>query len=143
MSALIDNKIFCVHGGLSPAISTLDQIRTIDRKQEVAHEGAMCDLLWADPEDIVGGWGLSPRGAAGNGRCGNIAAILELDENLEKKFRVFEAAPLESRGAPVKKPPPDFFLWIEENSSIRASVMELQRAEAWMSLLHLCVGEEG
>jgi diadenosine tetraphosphatase ApaH/serine/threonine PP2A family protein phosphatase len=38
------------------------QIRTIDRKQEVPHDGAMCDLLWSDPEDIEG-WGLSPRGA--------------------------------------------------------------------------------
>ena len=27
------------------------------------HDGAMCDLLWSDPEDIVDGWGLSPRGA--------------------------------------------------------------------------------
>ncbi|KAJ6417054.1 hypothetical protein OIU84_002864 [Salix udensis] len=63
LSALIENKVFSVHGGLSPAISTLDQIRTIDRKQEVPHDGAMCDLLWSDPEDIVDGWGLSPRGA--------------------------------------------------------------------------------
>jgi serine/threonine-protein phosphatase 4 catalytic subunit len=38
------------------------QIRTIDRKQEVPHDGGMCDLLWSDPEDIEG-WGLSPRGA--------------------------------------------------------------------------------
>lgn len=43
-------KIFCVHGGLSPSIQTLDQIRTIDRKQEVPHDGPMCDLLWSDPE---------------------------------------------------------------------------------------------
>ncbi|KAG1364255.1 hypothetical protein COCNU_11G010820 [Cocos nucifera] len=63
LSALIENKIFSVHGGLSPAITTLDQIRTIDRKQEVPHDGAMCDLLWSDPEDAVDGWGLSPRGA--------------------------------------------------------------------------------
>ena len=62
LSAIIDDKIFCVHGGLSPSISTLDQIRTIDRKQEVPHDGAMCDLMWSDPEDIDG-WGLSPRGA--------------------------------------------------------------------------------
>jgi serine/threonine-protein phosphatase 4 catalytic subunit len=51
-----------VHGGLSPSITTLDQIRVIDRKQEVPHDGPMCDLLWSDPEDIEG-WGLSPRGA--------------------------------------------------------------------------------
>ena len=62
LSAIIDDKVFCVHGGLSPSINTLDQIRTIDRKQEVPHDGAMCDLLWSDPEEIDG-WGLSPRGA--------------------------------------------------------------------------------
>ncbi|EFH40646.1 protein phosphatase x-2 [Arabidopsis lyrata subsp. lyrata] len=157
LSALVENKIFCVHGGLSPAIMTLDQIRAIDRKQEVPHDGAMCDLLWSDPEDIVDGWGLSPRGAGflfggsvvtsfnhSNNidyicrahqlvmegykwmfnsqivtvwsapnycyRCGNVAAILELDENLDKEFRVFDAAPQESRGALAKKPAPDYFL---------------------------------
>ena len=47
---------------LSPSVNTLDQIRTIDRKQEVPHDGAMCDLMWSDPEEISG-WGLSPRGA--------------------------------------------------------------------------------
>ena len=54
--------IFCVHGGLSPLIDTLDKIRLLDRKQEVPHEGAMCDLLWSDPDEISS-WGLSPRGA--------------------------------------------------------------------------------
>lgn len=38
------------------------QIRSIDRKQEVPHDGAMCDLLWSDPDEITG-WGSSPRGA--------------------------------------------------------------------------------
>lgn len=157
LSALIENKIFSVHGGLSPVISTLDQIRIIDRKQEVPHDGAMCDLLWSDPEENVDGWGLSPRGAgflfggsvvtsfnhANNidyicrahqlvmegykwmfnnqivtvwsapnycYRCGNVAAILELDENLNKQFRVFDAAPQDSRGTPAKRPAPDYFL---------------------------------
>ena len=50
LAAIIDNKIFCVHGGLSPSITSLDQIRQIDRKQEVPHDGPMCDLLWSDPE---------------------------------------------------------------------------------------------
>ena len=156
LSALIDNRILCVHGGLSPTITTVDQIRTIDRKQEVPHDGAMCDLLWSDPEDVTG-WGLSPRGAgylfggdvcqqfnAANNidliarahqlvmegykwmfdeqlvtvwsapnycyRCGNVAAIMELDENLGKSFKVFEAAPQEARGVPAKKAAPDYFL---------------------------------
>jgi len=54
--------VLCVHGGLSPLIDSVDKIRLLDRKQEVPHEGAMCDLLWSDPDDIDG-WGLSPRGA--------------------------------------------------------------------------------
>ncbi|KAF4980253.1 hypothetical protein FZEAL_3690, partial [Fusarium zealandicum] len=54
--------VLCVHGGLSPLVDTVDKIRLIDRKQEVPHEGAMCDLLWSDPDEIDG-WGLSPRGA--------------------------------------------------------------------------------
>ena len=156
LSAIIDDKIFCVHGGLSPSINTLDQIRIIDRKQEVPHDGAMCDLMWSDPEDIDG-WGLSPRGAGylfgtdvvqkfnqTNGlnlicrahqlvmegykwmfdeslvtvwsapnycyRCGNVAAILELDEHLDRQFKIFEAAPASARGAPAKMPAPDYFL---------------------------------
>ena len=50
------------HGGLSPSIDTLDNIRALDRIQEVPHEGPMCDLLWSDPDDRCG-WGISPRGA--------------------------------------------------------------------------------
>jgi serine/threonine-protein phosphatase 2A catalytic subunit len=62
LTALIDNQIFCLHGGLSPSIDTLDNIRALDRLQEVPHEGPMCDLLWSDPDDRCG-WGISPRGA--------------------------------------------------------------------------------
>ncbi|KAL0489940.1 PPP4C [Acrasis kona] len=158
LSALVEDRVFCVHGGLSPSITTLDQIRKIDRKQEVPHDGAMCDLMWSDPDENENdGWGLSPRGAgylfggdvvaqfnqtnsidlicrahqlvmegykymfqdmlvtvwsAPNYcyRCGNVAAILELDENLARNFKVFEAAPQEARGVPGKKPQPDYFL---------------------------------
>ncbi len=62
LTALVDQQIFCLHGGLSPSIETLDNIRMLDRFQEVPHEGPMCDLLWSDPEDRYG-WGISPRGA--------------------------------------------------------------------------------
>ena len=63
ISAIIDGKIFCIHGGLSPTIDTIDEIRNIDRKQEVPHDGAMCDLLWSDPDQDLKGFGISPRGA--------------------------------------------------------------------------------
>lgn len=62
LAALIDDRVFCVHGGLSPELGELDDIRSIDRKQEVPHEGAMCDLMWSDPDESMG-WRNSPRGA--------------------------------------------------------------------------------
>lgn len=40
----------------------LDELRRINRKMEVPHEGAMCDLMWSDPDDIRG-YKPSPRGA--------------------------------------------------------------------------------
>ncbi|QSL64247.1 hypothetical protein MERGE_000403 [Pneumocystis wakefieldiae] len=132
LTALINDQIFCLHGGLSPGIDTLDHIRALDRIQEVPHEGPMCDLLWSDPDDRCG-WGISPRGAGytfgqdisqafnhNNGltlvarahqlvmegyswsqernvvtifsapnycyRCGNQAAIMEIDEQMRYTF---------------------------------------------------------
>ncbi|VDM68971.1 unnamed protein product [Strongylus vulgaris] len=210
LTALVDGQIFCLHGGLSPSIDTLDHIRALDRIQEVSlvcipiflqsvfpitikasksyqleelafwateleiskrnwllysvdgaipasvpHEGPMCDLLWSDPDDR-GGWGISPRGAGytfgqdisetfnhSNGltlisrahqlvmegynwchdrnvvtvfsapnycyRCGNQAAMVELDDELKYSFLQFDPAP--RRGEPhVTRRTPDYFL---------------------------------
>lgn len=64
VAAVLDGKAFIVHGGLSPAIDAIDELRTtIDRFQEVPHEGAFCDVLWSDPDESTTGWGISPRGA--------------------------------------------------------------------------------
>lgn len=63
LAAIVDSQVLCVHGGLSPDVRTLDQIRAIDRQQEIPHEGAFCDLMWSDPEDITVPWQISPRGA--------------------------------------------------------------------------------
>ena len=62
LAAIIDGKILCVHGGLSPEIRMLDQIRVLSRAQEVPHEGGFCDLVWSDPDNIDT-WAVSPRGA--------------------------------------------------------------------------------
>lgn len=60
--AVVDGSVLCVHGGLSPDVRTLDQVRMIDRVCEIPHEGPFCDLMWSDPEDIES-WAVSPRGA--------------------------------------------------------------------------------
>lgn len=62
IAALVEGKFLCIHGGLSPDVKTVDQIRTISRWKEIPHEGPFCDLMWSDPEDIET-WAMSPRGA--------------------------------------------------------------------------------
>jgi len=144
LAALIEGKVLCIHGGLSPDIKTLDHIRTIERKIEIPHEGPFCDLMWSDPEDIET-WQMSPRGAGWifggrvtkefnhlNGleliarahqlvqegykywfpeqslvtvwsapnycyRCGNVASIMSLNEDLEREFKIFNAVPESSK----------------------------------------------
>ncbi|EDQ92421.1 uncharacterized protein MONBRDRAFT_35497 [Monosiga brevicollis MX1] len=157
LAAVIDDKILCVHGGLSPSIQSLDQIRTIERQVEVPSEGPMCDLLWSDPHgEEQSGWSVSPRGAGflfgpdvveifnqQNGlglicrahqlvmegfkwhfqqqactvwsapnycyRCGNVASVLRIDEHLDHKFVIFQAAPTEIRHA-GQRTVQDYFL---------------------------------
>jgi len=62
LASVIDGRVLCVHGGLSPVISTIDQIRLLERNQEIPHEGPFCDLMWSDPEDIET-WAVNQRGA--------------------------------------------------------------------------------
>lgn len=61
MTAVVSDRIFCLHGGLSPSIDTLDHARDLDRVQEVPHEGPMCDLVWSDPDDRYVSFGPRPR----------------------------------------------------------------------------------
>jgi serine/threonine-protein phosphatase PP1-1 len=116
------------------------KVRTIPRNQEIPHEGAFCDLMWSDPEDIET-WLVSPRGAgwlfgfrvtaefcrinkldliarshqlvqegykyffteenlvtvwsAPNYcyRCGNVASMLTINEQLNRDFKIFDAVP--------------------------------------------------
>lgn len=63
IAAVINNEVFCVHGGLSPDIETVDAIELIDRFQEIPSAGPHCDIMWSDPTDDTPTWGISIRGA--------------------------------------------------------------------------------
>ncbi|CAK7341107.1 unnamed protein product [Dovyalis caffra] len=64
VAALIDEKILCMHGGLSPDLNHLDQIRNLQRPTDVPDTGLLCDLLWSDPSKDVQGWGMNDRGVS-------------------------------------------------------------------------------
>jgi hypothetical protein len=49
-AAIIDDRIFCMHGGLSPTLSSMDQILNFLRPTDIPDKGVLCDLLWSDPE---------------------------------------------------------------------------------------------
>lgn len=62
MGAIIDSKIYCIHGGLSPSIKLVDQVALYERRAEIPSSGPISDVCWSDPEDIEG-WGTNQRGA--------------------------------------------------------------------------------
>lgn len=64
VAALIDEKILCMHGGLSPELHNLNQIRNLPRPCEVPESGLICDLLWSDPSSDIKGWGENERGVS-------------------------------------------------------------------------------
>ncbi|KAK4532954.1 hypothetical protein CCYA_CCYA14G3811 [Cyanidiococcus yangmingshanensis] len=64
VAAIVDEKIFCCHGGLSPELTSMDQIRNIARPTDVPDQGLLCDLLWSDPDKDVKGWGENDRGVS-------------------------------------------------------------------------------
>lgn len=49
VTALVEDKIFCMHGGLSPELNSLNDIEQIKWPIEIPDEGILCDLLWSDP----------------------------------------------------------------------------------------------
>lgn len=64
LCGLVDEKIICMHGGLSPEITSMDQIRRVVRPTDVPDTGLICDLLWADPDKDITGWAENDRGVS-------------------------------------------------------------------------------
>ncbi|CAI2187714.1 1855_t:CDS:2 [Funneliformis geosporum] len=64
IAAIVANKIFCVHGGLSPSLSSMDEIRNIQRPTDVPDYGLLNDLLWSDPSETAVDWEDNERGVS-------------------------------------------------------------------------------
>ncbi|KAJ1905493.1 3',5'-cyclic-nucleotide phosphodiesterase (PDEase) (3':5'-CNP) [Tieghemiomyces parasiticus] len=54
LACLINNQYLCIHGGLSPELHTLQDLRSVNRFREPPTHGLMCDLLWSDPDQHFG-----------------------------------------------------------------------------------------
>ncbi|XP_054807395.1 serine/threonine-protein phosphatase PP1-like isoform X2 [Prosopis cineraria] len=79
-AALIDDKILCMHGGLSPELYNLKQIRTLPRPCEVPESGLLCDLLWSDPCKDIYGWGANDRGVSYTFGADRVAEFLRKND---------------------------------------------------------------
>ncbi|KAK5089326.1 serine/threonine protein phosphatase Pzh1 [Exophiala xenobiotica] len=64
IASIVADKIFCVHGGLSPSLSHMDDIRNIARPTDVPDYGLLNDLLWSDPADMDQDWESNERGVS-------------------------------------------------------------------------------
>ncbi|KAF9357384.1 Serine/threonine-protein phosphatase pp1 [Mortierella sp. NVP85] len=64
VAAIVDEKIFCMHGGLSPDLLNMEQIRRVMRPTDVPDTGLLCDLLWSDPDKEITGWSENDRGVS-------------------------------------------------------------------------------
>eukprot|EP00484_Ammonia_sp_Unknown_P026371 CAMPEP_0197026520 /NCGR_PEP_ID=MMETSP1384-20130603/6589_1 /TAXON_ID=29189 /ORGANISM="Ammonia sp." /LENGTH=787 /DNA_ID=CAMNT_0042455203 /DNA_START=31 /DNA_END=2394 /DNA_ORIENTATION=+ len=62
--ALIEEKILCMHGGLSPQLKNIQMIKHIQRPTDIPESGLLCDLLWSDPDNSIRGWESNERGVS-------------------------------------------------------------------------------
>ncbi|KAI4454729.1 serine/threonine protein phosphatase [Holotrichia oblita] len=106
VAAIVDEKIFCCHGGLSPDLQSMEQIRRIMRPTDVPDQGLLCDLLWSDPDKDTTGWGENDRGVSFTfgaedlfqtkiiltGEFDNAGAMMSVDETLMCSFQILKPA---------------------------------------------------
>ncbi len=64
ITAIIKDKILCMHGGLSPNLLNFESLKKIVRPTEVPDSGLLCDLLWSDPGENIESWGENERGVS-------------------------------------------------------------------------------
>jgi len=80
VAATVNDRIFCCHGGLSPHLEQLEQIRNLTRPTDVPESGLLCDLLWADLNRTSYGWGANDRGVSISYAEDIVCRFLELND---------------------------------------------------------------
>ena len=63
-TAIVEDKIIFMHGGISPSLVNLSQLNEIVRPTDIPDEGLLCDLVWSDPDTNEKGWELNDRGVS-------------------------------------------------------------------------------
>jgi diadenosine tetraphosphatase ApaH/serine/threonine PP2A family protein phosphatase len=63
IAAIIDHRVFAVHGGLSPDLPVVEKVSLLFRNEELPTSGPLCDLCWSDPDSTTTEWRMNMRGA--------------------------------------------------------------------------------
>ena len=64
VTALISDRIICMHGGISPELKKTEDIEKLARPTAVGDGGLLCDLLWSDPDPSTFEFGANSRGVS-------------------------------------------------------------------------------
>ncbi len=78
LCCVVNKKIFCVHGGISPYLNKLEDINSIDRFCTIPDSGILCDLMWSDPTAaVVNNWGVNSRGISCTYNADSVSRFLK------------------------------------------------------------------
>lgn len=83
--AIIDDKVICMHGGLShemmaPDADVRSMVLGMARPADIPDSGFLCDLLWSDPSEGVAGFGANDRGVSVSFGPDVVRAFLQKEE---------------------------------------------------------------
>ena len=81
-AAIVDGRVFAVHGGLSPTVPLVELISLEDRFREAPSEGSIADLYWSDPdpEDNSEKWRKNTRGSGYTFPCKAVREFAHLNK---------------------------------------------------------------
>ncbi|CAD5217253.1 unnamed protein product [Bursaphelenchus okinawaensis] len=82
LTGLVGERILCMHGGISPLLKSLQQLRDVKRPTDALGPTLEMDLLWADPVAGISGFQGNMRGASygfGSDVLGKLCQELDID----------------------------------------------------------------